>query len=177
VTAVLRTERLVLRSWRASDREPFAALNADPRVMEWFPELLTRARSDEVADRIERAIAENGWGLWAVEVPAVAGFIGFVGLNPDETTLGRRVVEVGWRLDAAHWGKGYATEAARAALAYGFDELGLEAIVAFTAVGNTRSRRVMERLGMTRDPHDDFEHPRVPVGSPVRAHVMYRARR
>lgn len=174
---MLRTERLLLRPWRPSDREPFAAINADPRVMEWFPELLTRQRSDERADAIDRAIVENGWGLWAVEVPSVAEFIGFVGLNADERTIGRPVVEVGWRLAAEHWGNGYATEAGRASLDHGFGALGLPEIVAFTSVGNLRSRRVMERLGMRHDPREDFEHPRVPEGSPLRAHVTYRAER
>jgi RimJ/RimL family protein N-acetyltransferase len=177
VTAVLRTERLLLRPWQQSDRDAFAALNADPSVMECYPEALTRERSDELADAIDRSMIENGWGLWAVEVPSVAEFVGFVGLKPDEEMIGRPVVEVAWRLAAEHWRRGYATEAALASLDYGFERLGLEEILAFTAVGNRRSRRVMEKLRMTHDPGEDFDHPRVPEGSPLRAHVLYRARR
>jgi 3-dehydroquinate dehydratase / shikimate dehydrogenase len=170
----ITTERLLLRAWRASDRPAFAALNADPRVMEWFPGTLSRERSDEMADAIAARLLEAGWGLWAVEVPGVADFIGFVGLNRADDVLGWEAVEVGWRLAAEQWGRGYAPEAARAALAFGFDTLGLDEIVSLTSVGNVKSRRVMEKLGMTYDPHDDFENPRIAEGSPLRAHVLYR---
>jgi 3-dehydroquinate dehydratase / shikimate dehydrogenase len=170
----LRTERLLLRPWREGDRDAFAALNADPRVMEWFPATLTRARSDAVADAIEARLGDQGWGLWAVELPGVADFIGFIGLNPADEELGRPAVEVGWRLAAEHWGRGYAPEGAIAALRHGFEALGLEEIVSFTAVGNLKSRRVMEKIGMTHDGADDFDHPRIAEGSPLRRHVLYR---
>ena len=173
----IATERLLLRPWRASDRPPFAALNADPRVMEWFPSRLTAERSDEVAGVIDALLRKQGWGLWAVEVPGVAGFIGFVGLNPADDALGYPAVEIGWRLAAEYWGRGYAPEAALASLAHGFGELGLQEIVAFTATGNQKSRRVMEKIGMTHDPAADFDHPGIPEGSPLRRHVLYRIRR
>jgi 3-dehydroquinate dehydratase / shikimate dehydrogenase len=174
MTVELRTERLLLRAWQPSDRPAFAALNADPRVMECFPRMLTQRESDDMAERIENLMDEQGWGLWAVEVPGVADFIGFVGLNYADATLGRHVVEVGWRLAAEHWGRGYAPEAARAALAYGFETLGLEEIVAFTATGNAKSRRVMDKIGMTYNPADDFDNPRVPPDSHLLRHVLYR---
>jgi RimJ/RimL family protein N-acetyltransferase len=178
VSTTIETERLLLRPWRASDRAPFAALNADPLVMEWFPAPLSRAESDEMAERIEdRMIEQGGWGLWAVEVPAVADFIGFVGLNPAEATLGYPAIEVGWRLAAEHWGHGYAPEAARASLAHGFDSLKLGEIVSFTSTANLKSRRVMEKIGMTRDSADDFDNPRIPTGSPLVRHVLYRVTR
>jgi RimJ/RimL family protein N-acetyltransferase len=174
----LSTERLRLRGWRAQDRKPFAALNADPVVMEHFPSTLSRAESDGLVDRIEAAFEEQGWGWWAVEVPGVADFIGFVGLSrPGFQAHFTPAVEVGWRLARLHWGRGYATEAARAAVAAGFGELGLDEIVSFTVPANRRSRAVMERLGMTRDPADDFEHPRIPVGHQLRPHVLYRLHR
>jgi RimJ/RimL family protein N-acetyltransferase len=174
----LRTERLLLRQWRDGDLEPFAAMNADPEVMRHFPALLDREESDEAAGRIRAKIAEDGWGLWATEVVGVAPFVGFVGLWVPSLELHfTPCVEIGWRLAREHWGRGYATEAASASLAYGFEELGLEEIVAWTSVGNERSRRVMERLGMTRDPADDFDHPLIPVGHHARPHVLYRLRR
>jgi RimJ/RimL family protein N-acetyltransferase len=170
----LHTDRLLLRPWRASDRAPFAALNADPRVMEWFLAPLSTTESDGFVDRIEEHLRVHGWGLWAVEVPGSDPFIGFVGLNPADTTLGYPSVEIGWRLAAAHWGHGYAPEAAREALRFGFDDLGLDEIVSFTSVGNAKSRRVMTKIGMTRNPDDDFDHPRVPKTSPLSRHVLYR---
>lgn len=174
----LRTERLLLRRWRDSDREPFAELNADPIAMEHFPSTLTRAESDALVDRFDGRIAERGWGLWAVEVIATGDFIGFVGLNPPPWDAHfTPAVEVGWRMRREHWGKGYATEAAREALRFGFEDLDLEEIVSFTTPGNRRSRAVMERLGMTHHPADDFEHPGVPEGHPMRLHVLYRLTR
>ena len=173
----LRTERLLLRPWRGEDREPFAALTADPRVMEWFPAPLTRAESDAVADRIDQHFRETGWGLWAVEIVGTDPFIGFVGLNPADATLGYPCVEIGWRLAAAYWGHGYAPEAARESLRFGFDNLGLDEIVALTSVGNAKSRRVMSKIGMTRKPEDDFDHPRLPKTSPLSRHVLYRISR
>jgi 3-dehydroquinate dehydratase/shikimate dehydrogenase len=175
--ATLETERLLLRAWRPGDREPFAALNGDPRVMEWFPATLSRRESDALAEVIEQRLADQGWGLWAVELPGIAEFIGFVGLNPADAILGYPVVEVGWRLAAEHWGRGYAPEAAIASLAHGFGALGLDEIVSFTTVANAKSRRVMEKIGMTRDGAGDFDHPRIAEGSPIRPHVLYRISR
>jgi RimJ/RimL family protein N-acetyltransferase len=175
--AELRTARLFLRQWRDADREPFAVLNADPEAMRYFPAPLDRERSDALVDYASALIDERGWGLWAVEVVGGAPFVGFVGLSePRFEAHFTPAVEIGWRLVREHWGHGYATEAGRAVLAFAFDELGLEEVVSFTTVANERSRRVMERLGMTRDPDDDFEHPALPPGHPQRSHVLYRAR-
>jgi ribosomal-protein-alanine N-acetyltransferase len=171
----LETPRLLLRRWRDEDRPPFAAVNADPLVMEHFPAALSRAESDALVDRIEAGFDERGWGLWAADVRESGAFIGFVGLNPATFAAPfTPAVEVGWRLAREHWGHGYATEGAGAALDFGFDKLALGEIVSFTTHANTRSRRVMERLGMQRDPADDFENPNVPEGSPIRPHVLYR---
>ena len=171
----LTTSRLLLRPWRDDDLPAFAALSADPRVMEFLPAVLDRAASDVLAARIRDHFDRYGYGLWAVEVPGAADFIGFVGLAvADFGAPFCPCVEIGWRLACAHWGRGYATEGARAALAFGFDRLGLREIVSFTTVANARSRRVMERLGMAHSPADDFEHPRLPPGHPLRPHVLYR---
>ena len=170
----LSTERLILRHWRLDDRAPFARLNADPAVMEHFVSPLTGQESDGFADHIEAQFEKRGYGLWAVEVKGEAPFIGFVGLAYQDFA---QAVEVGWRLDNEHWGHGYATEAARAAVADGFERLGVDEIVSYTVPANARSRAVMERLGMTRDPADDFDHPRVPEGHPLRRHVLYRLSR
>jgi RimJ/RimL family protein N-acetyltransferase len=171
------TERLQLRQWRPADREPFARLNADPRVMEFFPAPLDRAASDARADRIEAQIAERGWGLWAVATRTDDAFIGFVGLQISPADLPcSPSVEIGWRLACEHWGQGYAPEAARGALRIGFANVGLAEIVSFTAVRNHNSRRVMEKLGMREDPQT-FAHPLVPEGSPLREHCLYRLSR
>lgn len=173
--AALHTERLLLRQWREDDLEPFAALNADPETMRYFPALPTREENDTLVEHSRRQIEEEGWGLWAVEVRGGPAFIGFVGLaRPSFEEHFTPAVEVGWRLAREHWGRGYATEAAHAALAYGFEKLELEEIVSFTSQLNEPSRRVMERLGMSHEPADDFEHPRVPLGHPLRPHVLYR---
>jgi RimJ/RimL family protein N-acetyltransferase len=173
----LRGERVLLRGWREDDLEPFAALNRDPRVMEHYPAPLTRGESDAfVVERAMPAFAERGYGPWAVEVPGVAPFIGYVGLK--EPTFEARFtpcVEIGWRLAFAAWGHGYATEAARLAVAYGFAEGGLAEIVSFTVPANRRSIAVMERLGMRAD--GAFEHPRLPAGHRLRTHVLYRLTR
>jgi ribosomal-protein-alanine N-acetyltransferase len=168
----IRTERLLLRRWRPEDHAPFAALNADPVVMEHFPAVLTRAESDAFVERIEAHFVEHGYGLWAVEDDT--GFVGFTGLlwTTFETSF-TPALEVGWRLARHAWGKGYATEAAVASLRRGFEEE--DSIVSFTALVNRRSWRVMERVGMRREL--EFEHPRVPEGHPVRPHVLYRADR
>ena len=174
----LRTERLLLRGWRDADRAPFAALNADPEVMEHFPSTLSRDASDRLVDAIAEGWARNGFGLWALERLEDGAFLGFTGLSrPSFDAPFMPAVEVGWRLAQAAWGRGYATEAARAALAFGFDAAGLDQIVSFTVPANVRSRAVMERIGMTHDPADDFDHPRLPDGHRLRRHVLYRLRR
>lgn len=171
----LATERLRLRAWRPSDREPYAALNADPVVMSHFPAPMTRRESDEQVDRIVAAFDEHGWGVWAVEVPGVAEFIGFIGLGiPRFEAHFTPCVEVGWRLARSAWGQGYAPEGGREALRFAFEELGLDEVVSFTSVGNTKSRRVMEKIGMTHDPNDDFDHPNLPLDHPLDRHVLYR---
>jgi RimJ/RimL family protein N-acetyltransferase len=175
---VLRTPRLILRHWRPSDREPFAAMNADPAVMAHFPATLTRAESDALADRLEAGCAVDGFGLWALDVPGVTPFAGFVGLSaPSFTAPFTPCVEIGWRLASALWRQGYATEAARAVLGYAWDVVGLDEVVSFTAVGNARSRAVMARLGMRYDPADDFDHPTLAPDHPLRRHVLYRLAR
>jgi RimJ/RimL family protein N-acetyltransferase len=171
----ITTERLLLREWREPDREAFAQMNADPRVSEFLLGPITRADSDEMVDRIHSCWSRRGFGLWAVERRDSGSFIGFVGLWP--ATFDAHftpAVEVGWRLAAEHWGRGFATEGGRAALRYGFDDLGLDEIVSFTAETNTRSRRVMERLGMRHDGDGDFDHPAMPADHPARPHVLYR---
>jgi RimJ/RimL family protein N-acetyltransferase len=170
----LETPRLRLRRWREDDLAPFAALNADPEVMRYFPSPLTRAQSGEFARYVQGLINVQGWGLWAVEVRGGAPFIGFVGLNrPRFDAHFTPAIEVGWRLARPYWGNGYATEAASAALTFAFDELGCGEVVSFTSLINEPSRRVMQRLGMTHTADDDFDHPNVPEG-PLRRHVLYR---
>ena len=172
--AELVTQRLRLRQWRDDDLAPFAALNADPEVMRYFPAPLTREQSDQLAGRIRSKIERQGWGLWAVEVAGGPPFIGFVGLSrPTFEAPFVPAVEIGWRLARMGWGHGYATEAAGAALGFGFEQLGLREIVSFTSTVNERSIRVMRRLGMSHDAADDFDHPRVADG-PLRRHVLYR---
>ena len=169
------TNRLVLREWRDAYLEPFVAMNADPVVMQFFPETYTEERTRRFIARIRECWAERGYGLWAVERQDTGGFIGYVGLWPATFPAHfTPAVEVGWRLAADHWGRGYATEGARAALTYGFSTAGLDEIVSFTSAINVRSVRVMERLGMRRDVTGDFEHPNVPEGHPTRPHVLYR---
>jgi RimJ/RimL family protein N-acetyltransferase len=168
---VLETERLKLRTWHPADREPFARMNADPRVMEFFPGILSRSESDALADRIEAHFDEHGFGGFAAELRDTGRFIGFTGL-----ALSFQGYEIGWRLAAENWGRGLATEAARAVLNHAFDKLRLSEIVSFTVPSNARSRRVMEKLGMTHDPADDFDHPKLPDGHPLRRHVLYSAR-
>jgi RimJ/RimL family protein N-acetyltransferase len=171
----LRTERLLLRRWRPEDLEPCAAMNADAEVMEHFPAPLSTAESSALIARMERCFEELGYGLWAVEIPDSVSFIGCVGLVPVGIDFAfAPAVEIGWRLARSHWGSGLAHEAASATIAYAFQELGLPALVAYTAERNERSRRLMERLGMRRDPAEDFAHPRLPAGHPLSPHVLYR---
>jgi RimJ/RimL family protein N-acetyltransferase len=178
VTAIgsaLRTERLLLRRWRDDDRAPFAALNADPEVMTYFPSTLDRATSDRIIDKAEAAFDAEGFGLWAVERLEDGAFIGFVGLaRPTFETSFTPCVEIGWRLARDAWGRGFATEGAVAVRDHAFEVVGLDELLSWTTVANTPSRRVMERIGMTHDPADDFDHPRLPVGDPLRPHVLYR---
>ena len=164
----IRTDRLVLRQWEPQDREPFAALNADPHTMRFFPTTFTREQSDAQVDRFAAHIDEHGYGLWAVEVEGA--FAGFTGICWAEGFTFSPALEIGWRFDRRFWGHGYATEAARAALVIGLAVA--DEVLSFTAVPNEPSWRVMERLGMRRD--GEFDHPRVPEGSPLRRHYLYR---
>lgn len=174
----LQTDRLVLRRWRPEDRHAFVAMNADPEVMRYFPGTLDRATSEAWFERMNDGLEEDGFGLWAVARRADEAWLGMTGLAvPSFTAPFTPCVEVGWRFPVSSWGHGYATEAARATVAYGFGPVGLDEILSWTTVTNQRSRAVMERLGMTHDPADDFEHPRVPIGHPIRPHVLYRLRR
>jgi RimJ/RimL family protein N-acetyltransferase len=194
----LRTKHLLLRRWRSTDLPAFAALNADPAVMELMPAPLSLAESAALIDRIEACFQAHGYGLWAVEVLAPSSgqapssghsesgsvdqvsseqrpCIGFVGLAPVDIDVPfAPAVEIGWRLARDCWGQGFATEAARAALAFGFEMCGLQEIVSFTAAANLRSRSLMERLGMRHDPCEDFDHPMLAVGDGLRRHVLYR---
>jgi RimJ/RimL family protein N-acetyltransferase len=171
----LRTGRLKLRQWLASDRDAFARLNADSRVMEYFPAVLSREESDALAGRAEAHIEQHRWGLWAVEIPNVAPFAGFIGLaRPRFEAHFTPCTEIGWRLAAEFWGRGYATEGALAVLEFGFSKLRLDEIVSFTVPGNLPSRRVMERIGMVHNPADDFQHPALSAGHRLCRHVLYR---
>ena len=174
----LSTPRLILRPWRDEDGDAFAAMFDDPAVMEFLLPHTGRAAIDAFIGRIKQNFAERGFGLWAVEVPGVAPFIGYVGLwAPNFEAPFMPAIEVGWRLASAYWGKGYATEGAKAALDAGFSKFGLNEIVSFTVPANRRSWRVMQRIGMQRDPAYDFDHPRVPDGSPLKRHLLYRISR
>ena len=171
----MRTERLLMRRWQPADRGPFAAMNADPEVMAHFPATLDRAASDAFVDRIEAGFDANGFGLWALERLDTGQFIGFTGLSVARFEAHfTPAVEIGWRLSRPAWGHGFATEAARRALRAGFEEYRLAEIVSFTAAGNAASQAVMRRIGMRRDPAEDFDHPNVPPGHRVRRHVLYR---
>jgi RimJ/RimL family protein N-acetyltransferase len=174
----LQTERLVLRRWQSEDRAPFAAMNADPEVMHHFRGPLDRAQSDAFLERIEQAFETHGYGLWVVELRSQPGLLGFAGLawQTFEAAF-TPALEVGWRFARSAWGHGYATEAGRAALAYGFEHADVDEIVSMTTRTNERSQAVMRRLGLTRDPNDDFEHPALPPGHPLRPHVLYRISR
>jgi RimJ/RimL family protein N-acetyltransferase len=172
---MLKTERLVLRRWRYSDREPFAAMNADPEVMEHFPAMLTRDESDAVIDRIEAFFEERRFGFWALEIADTGQFIGFTGLSvPSFEAHFIPAVEIGWRLTRSSWGHGYASEAARRALSFAFDDLELAGVVSFTSHTNLRSQMVMKRIGMINDPAEDFDHPVLDEGHPLRPHVLWR---
>ncbi|MEW2588309.1 GNAT family N-acetyltransferase [Streptomyces virginiae] len=169
----LRTERLALREWRESDLRPWAAMNADPEVRAHFDGVLSREQSEASVARFQAAIEQRGWGWWAVEVLDTGEFIGFTGLDPVDEDMPFTGVEVGWRLARSAWGHGFATEAALAAVAFGFDTLALPEVLAVTTATNLRSQAVMRRIGMTRDPADDFDDLTVPDG-PLRPSVVYR---
>ncbi|MFF9915912.1 GNAT family N-acetyltransferase [Streptomyces sp. NPDC013457] len=169
----LATDRLTLRRWRDSDLEPWARMNADPEVREHLGDLLTRDQSDASVARFQAEFDQRGYGWWAVEVRATGEFIGFAGLDRVDDGMPFNGVEIGWRLARSAWGQGYATEAALAVLSYGFDTLGLPEILAVTTSTNLRSQAVMRRIGMTRNPADDFDDPSVPEG-PLRPNVLFR---
>ncbi len=174
---IIKTDRLILRPWKEEDIEPFAQLNGDPHVMKYFPSTLTKEVSDQMAKRMQNKIEERGWGWWAVSVPEVADFIGFIGLNNVDQSFQvpfTPAIEIGWRLASNYWGKGYASEGAAACLKYGFEVLKLAEIVSFTSVPNNRSRRVMEKIGMHRDSKDDFDNPNLAENHWLRKHVLYR---
>jgi RimJ/RimL family protein N-acetyltransferase len=171
----LKTKRLILREWKDSDLEPFAALNSDPEVMEFFPKTMTLDETAAMIDRIKARHAEDGFCLWATEEKETGDFIGFVGLGrPLFEAKFMPCVEIGWRLARSYWGKGYAPEAAIEVLRDGFENYGLDEIVSFTAALNSKSIRVMEKISMCRNPDDDFDHPNVPDGHHLKPHVLYR---
>jgi len=176
--SAITTDRLLLRSWRDADRLPFHVMNADPRVMEFMPALLSPAESDALFDRIQAHFDRHGFGPFAVELLENSAFIGYIGVFvPEFDAHFTPAVEIGWRLAFDSWGRGLATDGARAVADYAFNELDLSSLVSFTVPANLRSRRVMEKLGMAHDPRDDFDHPRLPEGHPLRRHVLYRLNR
>jgi RimJ/RimL family protein N-acetyltransferase len=171
----LHTDRLILRGWKPEDRALFARINRDPLVMEHFPGLLSENQSNQLVNYIETHFAKHGFGLWATQLRDSPEFIGFIGLAiPPFEAAFTPCVEIGWRLASAYWGRGLATEGAQAVVRHAFQVLELPALVSFTVPANIRSRRVMEKLGMIRDPSDDFDHPRLPADHPLRRHVLYR---
>ncbi len=171
----LQTKRLIMRHWKESDLAPFAKMNADAHVMNYFPSPLSKKESDAMAKRIEDELTNKKYGLWAVETKHDGTFIGFIGLHyHDFPAHFTPCIEIGWRLAYEHWGKGYAFEAASQVLNYAFEVLRLKEIVSFTAKQNDRSIKLMEKLGMATDPQDDFEHPSLPEGHPLRPHILYR---
>jgi RimJ/RimL family protein N-acetyltransferase len=175
MTETLTTERLLLRRWRDADRLPFQRLNADPRVMEFMPGLLEPEASDELIARIEAHFEQYGFGPFAAELLGTGAFLGYIGLYvPTFNAAFMPAIEIAWRLSAEYWGRGLATEGARAVVHHAFAELGIAGLVSFTVPENLRSRRVMEKLGMVHDPSDDFDHPHLPEGHPLRRHVLYR---
>jgi RimJ/RimL family protein N-acetyltransferase len=175
---LIETERLLLRRWKEEDREPSYRMNSDPRVMEFMPECLTRAERDQLFERINEHLRKHGFGLFAAELREERLFIGFIGLAvPSFEAHFTPCVEIGWRLTVDYWGRGLATEGARAVVKYSFGELALDELVSFTVPANIRSCRLMEKIGMTSNAADDFDHPNLPEGHPLRRHVLYRLRR
>ena len=171
----LETDRMLLRDWSGDDLEPFAAMNADEKVMEFYPATVSREDSDALAMRLQQDMDVIGFGHYAVEVKSTGDFIGYVGISQVRFPADfAPALEIGWRLAAESWGHGYATEAARACMVHAFSQFEIPDLVSFTTRGNTRSIAVMERIGMLRNPADDFEHPNLPAGHPLRPHVLYR---
>jgi ribosomal-protein-alanine N-acetyltransferase len=175
LTIYFETDRMVLRDWSGDDLAPFAAMNADQKVMEFYPATISREESDTLAMRLQQNMDAIGFGLYAAEVKSTGSFVGYVGISEVGFTADfAPALEIGWRLAAESWGQGYATEAAKACLAHAFSELEFPDLVSFTTRGNKKSIAVMERIGMSRNPDDDFEHPNLPAGHPLRPHVLYR---
>jgi RimJ/RimL family protein N-acetyltransferase len=175
---MITTNRLLLREWRDSDREPFAALNADPRVMQFMPNCLSAQESDALVDRIQKHFREHGFGLFATELRATDAFIGFIGLAvPQFKAKFTPCVEIGWRLSAENWNQGLASEGAQAVLRHAFETLRLDELVSFAVPANLASRRVMEKIGLIHSPSEDFDHPNLAEGHPLRRHVLYRINR
>ena len=173
----IETERLKLRQWKAADRQPFVELNADPEVMEYFPSTVSESDSDQFIQRVTAKIAESGWGFWAVELKETNDFIGFVGLsNPASKLSFNPCTEIGWRLAKMYWGRGYATEAAQAALTFAFENLAISEVVSFTSVQNKRSQSVMKNINIT-DTGQNFIHPSIPLGSELQEHVLFKITR
>ncbi len=174
---LIETPRLAIRDWRDADRRPFAAMNADPDVMRFFPSVLNAAESDAMLQRIQTSFAKHGFGLWAVSLRTTDEFAGFIGLSvPAFQGRFTPCVEIGWRLAARFWNQGFATEGATHVLQIGHEQLGLAEIVSFTSIHNLPSRRVMEKIGMLRSADDDFDHPNLPPGHFLKRHVLYRSR-
>jgi 3-dehydroquinate dehydratase/shikimate dehydrogenase len=175
---MIKTERLILRPWEESDLVPFAKINADSKVREYFPSVLSTEESNRSVEMMSDHIHKYGWGFWATSLKDTNEFIGMIGLqNVFFTAPFTPAVEIGWRLAFDHWGKGYAPEGATAVLEYGFHSLNLDEIVSFTAAQNQRSQRVMEKIGMSHHPKDDFNHPNLPADHWLKRHVLYRISR
>lgn len=175
---MIQTERLILRQWQGSDIESCIEMNQDPAVMKFFPNLYSPEHTKEMIEKMKKSIDDKGWGFWVCELKETGEFIGFIGIEDRFVPeMLKPAVEIGWRLRKEFWGKGYATEGAKAALDYGLNVLKLDEIISFTAMSNIPSRRVMEKIGMTRNPKDDFNHPKVPKGNPLRKHIIYRTKR
>ncbi|MEZ9526330.1 GNAT family N-acetyltransferase [Enterovibrio norvegicus] len=176
---MLETRRLLLRQWKDDDYLPFAALNANAEVMRYFPEPLSRSKSDELGSRIRSLISERGWGFWAVELKSTGQFMGFVGLHTQDENSGIPdvpFIEIGWRLASEFWGMGYAPEAAEKALQYAFEDLDTPSVYAFTVLDNLPSQRVMVKIGMVNS-HNDFDHPKLQKGHPLERHCLYKITR
>lgn len=174
----IETERLTLRQWMEEDKAPFAALNACPETMQYFPNTFSEEESNAFVEKTMKVLDDKGYGLFAVENFETEEFLGFVGLNePTFDAPFTPCIEIGWRLHKDHWGKGYATEAAKAVLALAFERLNLTEIVSFTSPLNTPSVKVMEKIGMTRDESGDFDHPNIEDGSPLKKHILYRIKK
>ncbi len=180
---ILSTERLILRTWEPSDVPLMTAISSDPLVMEHFPAIQDNAATQVLVDHINQHYETFGYAAYAVEIKDTHEFIGFVGLNhpsfeiPNFQPKGLPIVEIAWRLSSKHWGEGYATEAAKAVLYYAFTELNLPEIISFTVPANTKSRRVMEKIGLNHSEADDFDHPKLEENSPLKRHVLYRLTR